>query len=90
MLIKHEKEKSLTFRFFGKETRMIEYAARKAEMSVLDFIKTPKLDCWYCPCGDKQRNTCPAAGGGSCREEFYKLLFSGVSESLKQCGAAAI
>ncbi|MDR1955810.1 MAG: hypothetical protein LBQ30_03045 [Treponema sp.] len=66
---------SITLQIPVKKYRMIQEAARETNQDILTFIKNPELKCCFCPCGDKEKNTCRAGGDGSCLEEFYRFLF---------------
>jgi hypothetical protein len=59
--------------------KALQEMARQSGRESLTFIKDPSLlECWFCPCGDKEKNSCPGAGEGSCAETFYKYLFAEV------------
>ena len=57
--------------------RALAEMAKQTGRESLTFIRDPSvLECWFCPCGDKERNCCPGAGDGSCAETFFKFLFA--------------
>ncbi|GMO44165.1 MAG: hypothetical protein Pg6C_06050 [Treponemataceae bacterium] len=66
---------ALTFQIQAERYRELQEAAREAKTDILTFISAPRLECWYCPCGNKESNSCAGAGDGSCLEVFHKFVF---------------
>jgi hypothetical protein len=69
----------LTIQIPAERYKALKEMSRQSGRESLTFIKdTSLLECWFCPCGNKENNSCEGAGDGSCAATFYKFLFAGV------------
>lgn len=69
----------LTIQIPAVKYRALQEMARLTGRESLTFFKDPSLlECWFCPCGNKQEKSCPGAGDGSCAETFFKFIFAEV------------
>ena len=66
----------LTIPISASKYQILQKLALKKNQDIVTFVKSPPvLECYECPCGNRENNTCSAVIDGTCLEEFYKFLF---------------
>jgi hypothetical protein len=67
----------LTVQIPAEKYRALQEMSRLAGKENSTFFREPSLlECWFCPCGNKEKNSCPGAGDGSCAETFFRFIFA--------------
>jgi hypothetical protein len=65
-----------SFQILEERFKAVQEMEQISGLKIADVIKdTSLLECWFCPCVDRDRDCC-VGGGGECAIAFYKFLFA--------------